>query len=133
MKKIAILGSAKDHNAISKIATELEKNGFYVFLFPNARELRQTPLSETVLHLVDKGLIYSSFEKIKKSDYILFANINGYMGNSATLELGYATALSKHIFALNHDKELTRDALFTDVLETENSDEIIRKLSCFTS
>ncbi len=128
MIKIAILGSAKDHAAITKIAQAMEKVGFYVILFPNARELRQSQLPQNILRLIDKGLTYCGFEHIKKSDYVLFANLNGYMGNSATLELGYSAALSKHIIALNHDKELTRESLFDDVLETEDADKIAQIL-----
>lgn len=129
MKKITILGSAKDYDIAAQIAKGLENNGFYIFMFKNARELRQTPMPESALKLIDKGLIYAGFDRIKKADYVLFINFNGYMGNSTTLELGYAAALSKHIISLNHDTELTREALFTDILETENIDEIVKRIS----
>ena len=125
MKKIALLGSAKHHTYVKNLADALEKQGFYIFLFPNASELRKMQFPETVLKLVDKGLTYDGFEKIKRSDYALFVNVGGYMGNSATLELGYCAGLSKHIIALNHDVELTRDALFNDVVGSEDIQTIV--------
>jgi nucleoside 2-deoxyribosyltransferase len=120
MAKIAICGSAKNHEYIRKLAKSLEDAGFYVFLFPDARHLFQPELSDNVHYLMAAGLTYDHFEKIKKSDIVLFANLDGYIGNSATLELGVAVASSKHIIALNHDKELARECLFNGVLETED-------------
>jgi nucleoside 2-deoxyribosyltransferase len=124
MAKIVLCGSAKNHEYIKKLAKSLEDVGFYVFLFPDARHLFQPELSDKVHYLMAAGLTYDHFEKIKKSDIALFANLDGYMGNSATLELGIAAANSKHIVALNHDKELARECLFNDVLETEDIEKI---------
>lgn len=104
----------------------MENAGFYVFLFPDARHLFQPDMPEKSRYLMAAGCTYDHFEKIKKSDIVFFVNLDGYIGNSATLELGVAVANSKHIVALNHDKELARECLFNDILETENIDEVVK-------
>lgn len=124
MRKIAICGSARNYEYISELAKALENSGFYVFLFPNTKPIFQPEMPEKCHYLMTAGLTYDHFEKIKKSDIALFANLKGYIGNSATLELGVATAASKHIVALNHDNELARECLFNDVLETEDIEKI---------
>lgn len=129
MKKIAICGSAKNHEYIKSLAESLEGSGFYVFLFPDVRQLFKPELPKEMHYLMATGLTHDHFEKIKKSDIVLFANLDGYMGNSATLELGVATALSKHIVALNHDNELARECLFCDVIESEDMDIIAKFLT----
>ncbi len=129
MKKIAICGSSKNHTFITRLKEALEAKGFYIYLFPDARHLFQLDVPPMAYKLMAAGLTYDHFEKIKKADCVLFANLAGYMGNSATLELGCAASLSKHIIALNHDDELARECLFNDVLETEDIENIVKILS----
>ncbi len=57
-------------------------------------------MPEKSRYLMAAGCTYDHFEKIKKSDIVFFVNLDGYIGNSATLELGVAVANSKHIVAL---------------------------------
>lgn len=128
MKKITICGRAKNLEIINKLADALKEAGFYVFSFPFAKDVFKNDLPQLAYNLMCSGATYDHFEKIKKGDYILFANFGSDAGNSMTLELGFATALSKHIIALNHDQELARECLFTDILETENINEIVSKL-----
>ncbi len=124
MKKITLCGSAKNHVFITKLADALTNKGFYVFIFPDARSLFTDNLSQQTKTIMAAGLTRDHFDKIKNADYVLFANLNGYIGNSATLELGCAVGQSKHIIALNHDEELARECLFHDVLGTEDINEI---------
>ncbi|MDR1206876.1 MAG: hypothetical protein LBK26_00470 [Rickettsiales bacterium] len=124
MKKIALCGSAKNHVFITKLADALTDKGFYIFLFPDARSLFQDILPQQTKIIMAAGLTHDHFGKIKNADYILFANLGRFIGNSATMELGCAAGLSKHIIALNHDEELARECLFHDVLETEDINEI---------
>jgi len=49
------------------------------------------------------------------ADVVFVYNKDGYSGNSTTLELGYAMALGKPIYALSDkDGELCRKVLFRD-------------------
>ena len=52
---------------------------------------------------------------------------DGYSGVSTTLELGYAMALGKVIYALSEDKEEgCRNVLFREIIKTP--EELIKKL-----
>jgi len=51
------------------------------------------------------GLTHHHFEFIRKADVCFFYNKGGYMGNSTTMELGFAAACSIPIYALEQDKE----------------------------
>jgi nucleoside 2-deoxyribosyltransferase len=65
------------------------------------------------------GLTLDHFRKIEKADTVFFYNKGGYSGNSTTLELGYATALGKPIYALSDsDEEVCRDVLYDGYAKT---------------
>lgn len=128
MKKVCICGSTKNYEKIKILAKTLESKGFYIFLFPDVGHLFNLDLPEETRYLMTAGLTYDHFQKIKKSDIVLFANFGGYMGVSATLELGVAVATSKHIVALNHDKEIVRECMFNDIVENEDTDLIVEFL-----
>jgi deoxyxylulose-5-phosphate synthase len=52
------------------------------------------------------------FIAIRKADVMFLFNKDGYIGNSTTLELGFAVALSKPVYALSDkDEEVCRDIL----------------------
>jgi hypothetical protein len=53
------------------------------------------------------------------ADIVFLYNPGGYLGVSSTLELGYAMALGKPIYALTDvDKELCRKVLIRGVIKT---------------
>lgn len=52
------------------------------------------------------------------ADVVFVFNKNGYAGNSTTLEIGYAVALGKPIYALNADEELCRHVLFREFISS---------------
>ena len=61
------------------------------------------------------------------ADIIFIYNKGGYSGNSTTLEIGYAVALGKPIYALSDkDEELCRRVLIKGVTNTPK--ELIKKL-----
>lgn len=126
MKKIAVCGSSKNHEKIKNLVKALENKGFYIFLFPDARHLFTPDLTQMIKYLMATGLTLDHFEKIKKSDIVLFANYDGYIGNSATMELGVAVASSKIIVALNHDEELARECMFNTIIESEDENVIAK-------
>lgn len=47
-----------------------------------------------------KSIQDSVFEKIKEADYIVLANVDGYIGRTAAFEMGYAIALGLPIYTL---------------------------------
>ena len=65
-------------------------------------------------------LTHHHFEFIRKADVCLMYNQDGYLGNSSTMELGFAIACWLPIYALQEDTdEACRNVLF-DFLVTED-------------
>ena len=58
-------------------------------------------------------------EKIDQSEAIYIVNPDGYIGASVTLEIGYAFAKSKPIFALENINDITVMSLIDKVLDPE--------------
>ncbi len=84
-------------------------------------------LSQEYKDFVALGLTHDHFYKIRMADIIFVYNKNGYSGVSTTLEIGYAAALGKPIYALSEkDEELCRKVLFRGIIKTPK--ELIEKL-----
>lgn len=76
-------------------------------------------LSEHFKKFAFLGLTHHQFSSIRKANVVYFYNRDGYLGNSSTLELGFAEALGKPIYALNEDKdEPCRNVLFDETIKT---------------
>lgn len=131
MHIITACGSGKFKPLIHGVCAELEKRGVVVLTPPlhniaaatqGAAEPKETTL------LAWKGATLAHFNRINKAELCLMINPGGYLGNSSTLEMGYAVAQHKLIVALRHDTELSRDCLFDVVLETEEVTEIANRI-----
>jgi hypothetical protein len=121
MKSVVVCGSKKYKDEIAKFCAELEALGVLVF-----EPSIQAPIfeneqfgSDYVTSKVFKGLTLEHFDWIRKSEVCFVYNKGDYVGVSVTLEMAYASALSKPIFALS-DKtgEACRDVLIDRVVKT---------------
>ena len=114
MKSVCICGSKRFKKEMEDFAKELEAEGVIVFQ-PNLKE----PLPEDAeienehfTEVIFRGLTLEHFDWINKSDICFVYNKNGYVGVSVSLEMGYATAKGKPVFALtNETGDPCRDAL----------------------
>lgn len=105
-------------------AAELEKQGVVVFE-PNFKE----PLpeyfkadSENITQIIFKGLTLEHFDWIRKADVCFVYNQDDYVGTSVTMEMAYASALSKPIYALNSKTgDPCRDTLIDKVASTHQA------------
>jgi nucleoside 2-deoxyribosyltransferase len=128
MKTIVISGSIKKAGEeIEKFAKELEDEGFRV-IYPKLgfRTDDWDKLSEPALRKLYKGLTIEYFDLIERADAVFIYNKDGYCGNSVTMELAYAYAMRKPIYALMQDQEISRDVLFDGY--ANNSAELIKLL-----
>ena len=128
MKTVCICGSRRFKKEIRKFEKELVKMGVVVYS-PYLHEGKDewNNLSEQYKKFTALGLTHDHFYKVKMADVVFIYNKNGYSGVSTTLELGYAVALGKPIYALSDkDKELCRLVLFREVIKTPK--ELIKKL-----
>ena len=103
MKSVCICGSKRFKEEMRAFAVELEKAGVLVFE-PNLDEPlpEDTKLaSEHITKVVFKGLTLEHFDWIRKSEVVFIYNQDDYVGVSVTLEMAYAAALGKPVFALS--------------------------------
>jgi nucleoside 2-deoxyribosyltransferase len=127
MKSVAICGSRRYKKEIREFASELKKAGVVVYEPILNDDPRISELPSHFKRFAFLGLTHHQFDFIRKADVIFFYNKDGYLGNSSTLELGFATALGKPIYALTEDKdEPCRNVLFDEVIKTP--EELIEKL-----
>ena len=120
MKTVVLCGSRRFKKEIRAFAKELKSKGVVVYE-PHLHEGKDewSKLSDDYKNYTALGLTYDHFQKIKNADVCFVINIDGYSGVSVTLEIGYAVALGKPIYALSKDKEeRCRDVLFKDIIKT---------------
>jgi hypothetical protein len=119
MRSVVICGSRKFKDEARAFAAKLKKKGVVVFepIFNTNTEINN--LSPDLKNYAFLGLTWHHFEFIRKANVVFIYNKDGYMGNSATMELGAAATLGKPIYALEEDKtELPRNVLFDAIIKT---------------
>ena len=121
MKSVVVCGSKRYRKEIAAFCKELEKLGVLVFepSFKEAIPEEAFIHSDYVTGKVFKGLTLEHFDWIRKSEVCYVYNKDDYAGISVTMEMAYASALSKPIFALSYKTgEPCRDALIDKVVRT---------------
>jgi len=99
-----ICGSFRKHLAqIAILKEELEKSNIGV-LSPSAC-MAINPEAEFIVLDSDpishpKTLQDSVFAKIRRSTFLVVANVDGYLGNAAILEIGYAVSIGITVYTL---------------------------------
>ena len=128
MKSVVICGSKRFKPEERKFAAKLRDLGVTVYdPYFHSGEKEWEGLSEAYKGFIALGLTHDHFYKIKMADIVFIFNKDGYVGVSTTLELGYAMALGKPIYALSDkDTELCRKVLIRGILKTPK--ELLKKL-----
>ncbi len=127
---VCLCGSFKFFDKIQKIKAELNSMGF-TCLAPSPFKFRdKNNPSEFIKEwsiLTQKEKLKASrdaestfMQKIDRSDIVYIINPDGYIGASVTLEIGYAFAKSKPIFALENISDITVMSLIDKVLSPTN-------------
>src|SRR3989338_2540248 len=126
--KIVICGSRRFHEGIRKLGTTLRDNGHIVFEPILNRNAGIRELPDDLKRYAFLGLTHHHFDFIRKADVCFIYNENGYLGNSGTLELGFAVACVIPIYALNEDKdEPCRNVLFDFIVK--DTDEFVKTVN----
>jgi len=120
MKSVVICGSRRFKPEIRRFADELIKKGVVVYApFLHQGKDEWKSLSDEYKSYVALGLTHDHFYKIRMADVVYVYNKDGYSGNSTTLEIGYALACGKPIYAFSdQDEELCRRVLMKDFINT---------------
>jgi nucleoside 2-deoxyribosyltransferase len=121
MKTVVVSASKKYKDEVKEFCQKLSEQGVVVFE-PNIQEpvfegdfIQSKHITKTIF----KGLTLEHFDWIRKADVCYFYNKNDYFGASMSMELGYAVALGKPIYALMEKTgDPCRDALIDRVVET---------------
>jgi len=127
MKTVVICGSRRFKKEIREFAAKLKKAGVVVYEPILNDDPKINELPEHFKRFAFLGLTHHQFSFIRKADVVYFYNKDGYLGNSSTLELGFAEALGKPIYALEEDKEEPcRNVLIDEVIKTPK--ELMKRL-----
>lgn len=127
MKSVVVCGSKRFEKEVRKFAKDLKKLGVVVYEPILNKDRRIDTLSPNLKHFAFLGLTHHHFSFIRKADTVYVYNKGGYMGVSGTLELGFAEALGKPIFAFSDtDSEPVRAVLFDEIIKTPK--ELIKRL-----
>lgn len=127
MKSVVLCGSRRFKPEMRAFAKELKDSGVLVFEpYLHSGQDEWKNMSEQYKKFIALGLTHDHFYKIKMADVVFVFNKDGYAGNSTTLEIGYAVALGKPIYALSADNELCRNVLFRNLIS--NPKELLKLL-----
>jgi hypothetical protein len=120
MKTVVMCGSRRFKPEIREFAKRLKKFGVVVYEpYLHSGQDEWEKLSDDYKKFVALGLTHDHFYKIQMADVVFVYNKDGYAGNSTTLEIEYAVALGKSIYALSGDnKELCHHVLFREIISS---------------
>ncbi len=124
MKSVVVCGSKRYKDEIAKFCAQLEKLGVLVFepSFDEALPEDTFVHSDYVTAKLFKGLTLEHFDWISKAEVCFVYNKDDYVGASVTMEMAYACALHKPIFALSSKTgDPCRDALIDKVVQTPHT------------
>ncbi len=121
MKSVVVCGSKRYKDEIAKFCADLEKLGVMVFA-PSFDEAMPEDVfihSDYVTGKIFKGLTLEHFDWIRKAEVCYVYNKADYVGVSVTMEMAYASALSKPVFAMSATTgEPCRDSMIDKVIKT---------------
>jgi nucleoside 2-deoxyribosyltransferase len=127
MKTVVLCGSMKFKTEMEAFSQQLKKAGVVVYT-PHfeADHKEWDSISKEYQQYVAMGLTFDHLNKIRMADVVFIYNKDGYSGVGVTLEIGYAVALNKPIYALAQDEEICRQVLFREIILS--AEELIKML-----
>jgi hypothetical protein len=120
MKSVVVCGSKRYKKEVAKFCKDLEELGVLVFE-PSISQpfLGHEVSSSEYAKKIFKGLTLEHFDWVRKAEVCYVYNKDGYVGASVTMEMGFAVALGKPIFALSDDTgDTCRDGLIDKVVKS---------------
>ena len=124
MHSVVICASNKFGKEALAFAEKLRRHGVVVFTphFYTTAGGDWKAVGEFDKKFVALGLTHDHFYKIRMADIMFVYNKGGYSGISVSMEIGYAVALNKPVYALSgEDAEICRGNLFSDICATSKA------------
>ncbi len=128
MKTICFCGSFKFFKEMENDAALLRKKGFTVIVPTPSHirhghkpeELKKGKYDQATLTKWEGEGALTHLENIRKSDAVYIFNKGSYLGPAVTVEIGFALALRKPIFARSRVKDITVTNFITKVVSPGN-------------
>lgn len=118
-KSIVVCGSGKFRADIAMLCEQLELGLDGVICYAPHLLLQEWTKSPFTSY-IGMGLSYDHFQKIRIADVVFVYNYDGYVGPSTAMEIGFAVALGKPIWALEQmPHEPAINTLFSRFPKTE--------------
>jgi hypothetical protein len=121
MKSVVVCGSKRYKEEIAAFVAALEKLGVLVFQPDFGEPMPESGMihSPYMTGKIFKGLTLEHFDWVRKAEVCFVFNKDEYAGVSVAMEMAYATALGKPVFALTPKTgDPCRDALIDKVVKT---------------
>ncbi|PIP52975.1 hypothetical protein COX08_03515 [Candidatus Beckwithbacteria bacterium CG23_combo_of_CG06-09_8_20_14_all_34_8] len=121
MKSVVVCASKKYKDEVAQFCNKLQKLGVLLFEPSISKPIFEDEkfTNNYITNVIFKGLTLEHFDWIRKADVCYIFNKDGYVGTSVSLEMGYATALGKPLFALEAKTgDPCRDSLIDKVVKT---------------
>jgi len=129
MKSVVICSSSRFAEEVREFSKQLKEKGVMVYepSLYRASGGDWEKIRDFDKRFVALGLVHDHLHKIRLADVVFVYNKEGYIGNSVTLEIGYALALNKPIYAFcDKDEEKCRKVLFQEFISSP--EELIKVL-----
>lgn len=127
MRSVVLCGSRRFKRQVKKFADGLRRFGVDVYApHHHSGPDEWAALPAEYRQFIALGLTHDHFQKIRMADAVFIYNKGGYAGPSTTLEIGFAVALGKPVYALEKDGELCRHVLLREVVSSAK--ELARRL-----
>jgi len=128
MKTICFCGSFKFYQEMENDAAYLREKGIIVIVPQPSHirhghkpeELKKGKYDRATLTKWEGEGAYHHLENIRKSDAVYIFNKGSYLGPAVTVEIGFALALRKPIFARSKVKDITVTNFITKVVSPGN-------------
>ena len=132
-KTVVFCGSFKYFQQMEKAAKMLRKSGIKVIV-PQPSHIRHGHKPSELKTKYDKKTLskwegegaFEHLVNIVQSDIVYIFNQNSYVGPAVTVEIGYALALKKPIYALSPVKDITVSNFINKVLKPSD---LLKKLN----
>jgi len=122
MKSVVFCGSSKVMDQMKDWDEFLKANNVKVFIPKDVSNDPRWSASATEKRQIVSELTLDHFDRISKHDAVFIFNVDGYVGPSTTMEIGYAFGSGKEIYAMNNDRdEVCRDVLYLKVCPTKEA------------
>ncbi|HSX29707.1 MAG TPA: hypothetical protein VLE73_04065 [Candidatus Saccharimonadales bacterium] len=121
MKSVVVCCSKRYAKEVAKFCKDLEKLGVLVFEPDFKGPMPEDAMihSEYITGKIFKALTLEHFDWIRKAEVCYVLNMDDYAGVSVAMEMAYATALGKPVFAFSPKTgDPCRDSIIDKIVKT---------------